>query len=62
MATDTLLEPALAADPPGPRGWRLLDSLREIRRDRISFVESAAAQFGDFVGAIFREPLLRFAL
>jgi cytochrome P450 len=49
MATDTIHAVALLGDPPGPRGWRLFDSLLEIRRDRISFVEKAAAQFGDFV-------------
>jgi cytochrome P450 len=39
----------LPANAPGPRGWRVLESLREIRRDRISFVERAAQEFGDIV-------------
>ena len=49
MATNTIPAPVLLADPPGPRGWSLVDSLLAIRRDRISFVERASEQFGDFV-------------
>jgi cytochrome P450 len=46
---DTMAAPAPLCGPPGPSGWSLLDSLFEVRRDRISFVEKAAARFGDFV-------------
>lgn len=48
MGTEALPIPASLA-PPGPRGWTLLESLIEIKRDRIAFVEKAAAEFGDFV-------------
>ncbi len=35
---------------PGPRGRRLLGSLLEVRRDRLSFVMRSVADFGDIVG------------
>lgn len=34
---------------PGPRGWRLLANLLEIRRDRLLFVERAVREHGDAV-------------
>lgn len=51
--------PAAAASPaprrlprkvPGPRGRRLLGSLLEVRRDRLSFVMRSVKDFGDVVG------------
>jgi cytochrome P450 len=37
------------ASPPGPRGYRLLGSLLEVRRDRLNFVLRAMRRYGDLV-------------
>lgn len=37
-------------NPPGPRGHRLVGSLLEVRRDRLSFAITAAQNYGDIVG------------
>src|SRR5688572_8986913 len=34
---------------PGPHGFRLMGSLREVRRDRLSFVIDSMGRYGDLV-------------
>lgn len=35
--------------PPGPRGWRLLHALLQVRRDRLGLVHRMRHEFGDLV-------------
>lgn len=39
----------LAEEIPGPRGFSLLGSLQEVRRDRLAFIVNSMHQYGDLV-------------